>query len=116
MPREHCGTETEASFFENRRQSSALCRGVSGNDMSKYRIRAWLDDGLFVVLIMAAAAASAALEAGALFGGASSHAQAMARAGPPAAAKQAAAAASAASAASLAQRAGVVSVLARASR
>ena len=35
----------------------------------KFRFRAHLDDGLFVVLIMAAAAASAALEAGALFGG-----------------------------------------------
>ena len=49
----------------------------------KFRFRARLDDGLFVVLIMAAAAASAALEAGALIGGVrTSHArtEAMARA------------------------------------
>ena len=49
----------------------------------KFRFRAHLDDGLFVVLIMVAAAASAALEAGALFGGMSaSHArtEALARA------------------------------------
>jgi len=49
----------------------------------RFSLRAHLDDGLFVVLIMAAAAASAALEAGALFGGVrASHArtEALARA------------------------------------
>src|SRR5664279_728618 len=37
-------------------------------DMHKTRSRSYLDDGLYVLLIMAAAAASAALEAGAVLG------------------------------------------------
>ncbi len=36
--------------------------------MGKFRFRSYLDDGLFVLVIMAAAAASAALEAGAVLG------------------------------------------------
>ena len=36
--------------------------------MRKFRFRSFLDDGLFVVVIMAAAVASAALEAGAVIG------------------------------------------------
>ena len=37
--------------------------------MSKHRFRKYLDDGLFVLLIMASAAVAAALEAGAVIGG-----------------------------------------------
>jgi hypothetical protein len=37
--------------------------------MSKFRFRSFLDDGLFVVLVMLGAIASAALEAGAVIGG-----------------------------------------------
>jgi hypothetical protein len=36
--------------------------------MDKHRFRSYLDDGLFVVLIMAAAMASAAMEASAILG------------------------------------------------
>jgi hypothetical protein len=36
--------------------------------MDKYRFRSYLDDGLFVVLIMVAAMASAAMEASAVLG------------------------------------------------
>ena len=36
--------------------------------MDKHRFRSYLDDGLFVVLIMAAAMASAAMEASAVLG------------------------------------------------
>lgn len=51
--------------------------------MSKYRAGSYLDEGLFVVLIMAAALASAALEAGALIGAAQTvRAGQLARAGP----------------------------------
>jgi VanZ family protein len=42
---------------------------LSGNIMGKHRFRKYLDEGLFVLLIMAAAIAAAALEAGAVLGG-----------------------------------------------
>ncbi len=48
--------------------------------MSKFRFRSYLDDGLFVVLIMAAALAAASLQATALWGAYSSKPGAMARA------------------------------------
>jgi hypothetical protein len=55
----------------------------SGNVMRKYRIRSYLDDGLFVVLIMVAAVASAAMETVAMFGAVPSMLpSAMAQAGP----------------------------------
>ena len=51
--------------------------------MSKYRVGSYLDESLFVVLIMAAALASAALEAGALIGAAQTvRGGQLARAGP----------------------------------
>ncbi len=79
--------------------------------MSKYRVGSYLDEGLFVVLIMAAALASAALEAGALIGAAQSvRATQMARAGPPVSVQSAAASASAA------DQAVVSAVLARSTR
>lgn len=40
--------------------------------MRKFRFRSYLDDGLFVVLIMVAAVASAGMEAVAMFGAVSS--------------------------------------------
>ena len=65
----------------------------TGKIMSKYRVGSYLDEGLFVVLIMAAALASAALEAGALIGAAQTvRAGQMAGAGPPATAVRSAAA------------------------
>ena len=68
--------------------------------MSKFRFRSYLDDGLFVVLIMAAALCAGALQAGALMGAFSSESARMAKAAAPTdAVKVAAAAASSADAA-----------------
>lgn len=63
--------------------------------MRKFRFRSYLDDSLFVVLIMAAALASAGMEAAALIGAAPSLLpSAMAQARPVAPARSAQAAAS----------------------
>lgn len=64
--------------------------------MSKFRFRSYLDDGLFVVLVMAAALASAALEVGALVGAYQSESAKMAKGASAGAVKSADAGASAA--------------------
>jgi hypothetical protein len=64
--------------------------------MRKFRIRSYLDNGLFVVLIMAAAVASAAMETVAVLGAVPSMLpSAMAQAGPAVPARSAESAASA---------------------